>query len=145
MKTNNLENIWPRYHVKWLFGELPFMLKYPLSDLALHVGYQSRVSTSFDWLSSSCHHVIMSSTHHVIVSYCHRVIMLLCHRIIVLSCHHVTILDLALHAWYQSLVSTSFDWSASNVPILLSLSYCHNLVIGISLQLHPILIPFRIT
>ena len=101
------------------------------------IGYHHRVTML------SCHH--MSSYHTVIVSYCHCVIMLSCHRIIVLSCHHVTILDLALHAWYQSLVSTSFDWSASNVPILLSLSYCHNLVIGISLQLHPILIPFRIT
>ena len=30
------------------FLVLPFMLKYPLSDLALHVGYQSWVSTSFD-------------------------------------------------------------------------------------------------
>ena len=81
-------NIWPKFHAKhveWLFGGLPFMLKYPLSDLALHVGYQSRVSTSFDWLSS-CHRVILS--HPVIISPYQHVNMSPFHHII-MSIHRV--------------------------------------------------------
>ena len=97
------------------------MLKYPLSDLALHVGYQSRVSTSFDWLSSCYHCVIVSPFHHVIVlsywiwhcmwdinhglaqaligyhrvinddSSCHRFTMSSCHHVIMSSCCHIIV------------------------------------------------------
>ena len=137
MKTNNLENIWPRYHVKWLFGGLPFMLKYPLSDLALHVGYQSRVSTSFDWLSSSCHHVIMSSTHHVIVSYCHRVIMLSCHHVssyhrVIMSPYWIWHCMPGINHWLAQVLTDRHQMSPycyhSAIVIILSSGFLYNCI-----------------